>query len=97
MNNDELIRAITENTQRAKANSHRIDELSKCVVALNKMATALEVLATKQNAMAETVHAINDKVTAIETRPSRRINAVLGYIIAAVASAAAGAVFGQWI
>ena len=97
MYNDEIVRAIAENTQRAKANSHRIDELAGSVAALNKMATALEVMATKQNAMAETVHAINDKVTAIETRPTRRINTVIGYIIAAIASAAAGAFFGEWL
>lgn len=96
MDSDEMIRAITENTQRAKVNSHRIDELASSVEALNKMATALEVLATKQNAMAETVHAINDKVTAIETRPTRRINTILGYIIAALASAGAGAFFSEW-
>ena len=97
MNNDEMIKAITENTQRAKINSHRIDELANSVIALNKMATALEVLATKQNAMAETVHAINDKVTAIETRPTKRINTILGYIIAALASAGAGAFFSEWL
>lgn len=97
VSNDEIIRAITENTQRSKTNSHRIDELSSNVDALNKMATALEVLATKQNAMAETVHAINDKVSLIENRPVRRINTVIGYILAAVASAGVGVFFGDWL
>ena len=57
MDNDEMIKAITENSQRSKSNSHRIDELTESVEALNKMATALEVLATKQNVMAEVVKA----------------------------------------
>ena len=94
MENDEMIRAITENTQRSKSNSHRITELSESVVALNKMATALEVLATKQNVMADTVHAINEKVTALEERPAKRIYAVIGYLVASIISAAVGAWFG---
>ena len=94
MDNDEMIRAITENAQRSKSNSHRINELSANVVALNKMATALEVLVTKQNAMAETVHVINEKVTALETRPVKRISAIVGYVVAAIVSAAMGAWLG---
>lgn len=96
MDNNEMIRAITENTQRSKSNSHRINELTANVVALNKMATALEVLATKQNAMADTVHAINEKVTALESRPIKRIYSVIGYVVAALISAAAGAFFGYF-
>ncbi len=94
MSNEEMIREITENTQRSKSNCHRIDELSESVVALNKMATALEVLATKQNTMAETVHAINEKVSLMESRPMKRITTFAGYFAAAIASALAGAWFG---
>ena len=47
MTREEMIQAVTENTQRSKSNSHRIDELAGSVEALNKMALALEVLATK--------------------------------------------------
>ena len=94
MDNDEMIRAITENSQRSKSNSHRIDELSESVEALNKMATALEVLATKQNVMAEAVHNINEKVSALEVRPINRIYSIIGYVIAALISAAVGAWFG---
>ena len=94
MDNDEMIKAITENSQRSKSNSHRIDELAESVEALNKMATALEVLATKQNVMAEAVHNINEKVTALEVRPINRIYSVIGYVIAALISAAVGAWFG---
>jgi hypothetical protein len=89
-----MIQAVTENTQRSKSNSHRIDELAGSVEALNKMALALEVLATKQNVMADTVHAINEKVTALEERPVKRIYAVIGYFVASVISAAVGAWFG---
>ena len=94
MDNDEMIKAITENSQRSKSNSHRIDELTESVEALNKMATALEVWATKQNVMAEVVHNINEKVTTLEIRPMNRIYSIIGYVIAALISAVVGAWFG---
>lgn len=94
MSNEDMIKALTETGERAKANSRRIDELAISVTALNKMATALEVLATKQNAMAETVHLIDSKVTSLEAKPMKRLGTVVGYIAAAICSASAGAFLG---
>ena len=93
MNNEDMIKAIAENTQRCKSNSHRIDELEKNGELLHKMVTALEVLATQQKGVAEQVDKIDAKVTRLEESPLKRIYAVLGYIVAALCSAAAGAIF----
>lgn len=95
MTNDEIVKAIAENTQRSKSNSHRIDELAESCDALNKMATALEVLATKQHGMAEQIDKIDAKVSVIESSPMRRLGKVLGYALAALFSAAAGVFFGS--
>ena len=99
MTNDDMIQSIAENTQRSKSNSHRIDDLEKNAELLNKMVTALEVLATQQRAVADHVEKIDSKVTRLEETPLKKIYAILGYIIAALCSAAAGAVFagGSWI
>ena len=94
MTQEDMIKAMAEVTERAKTNTHRINELAENMEALNKMATALEVLATKQNAMAETVHMIDGKVSAIELRPVKRFGTVLGYLLAAVCTAAAGVAAG---
>ena len=93
MTNDEIIKAIAENTQRSKSNSHRIDDLEKNGELLHKMVTALEVLATQQKNVAEQVEKIDSKVTRLEESPMRRIYTIIGYIVAALCSAAAGAVF----
>lgn len=93
MTHEEIVQILSETVQRAKSNSHRIDELSSSVVALNKMATALEVLATKQNAMSDMIDRIDKKVSFLEKAPAKRIYAALGYIVAALCSAAAGALF----
>ena len=97
MTHEEIVRVLSETLQRAKSNSHRIDELSESVVALNKMATALEVLATKQNSMSDMINRIDSKVTALEKSPAKRLYTVLGYVFAALCSAAAGALFGTII
>ena len=93
MTGDDMIKTIAENTQRSKSNSHRIDELEKNGELLHKMVTALEVLATQQKNVAEQVDKIDAKVTRIEELPFKRIYTVIGYIIAALCSAAAGAIF----
>ena len=93
LTNDDMIKAIAENTQRCKSNSHRIDELEKNGELLHKMVTALEVLATQQKNVAEQVDKIDAKVTRIEESPLKRLYTVIGYIVAALCSAAAGAIF----
>lgn len=93
MTNDDMIRAIAENSQRSKSNSHRIDDLEKNAELLNKMVTALEVLATQQKAVADHVEKIDSKVTRLEESPIKRISALIGYVVAALCSAAAGAMF----
>ena len=93
MNNDEMIRMIAENTQRSKSNSHRIEDLEKNGELLHKMVTALEVLATQQRGVAEQVDKIDAKVPRLEQTPLKRIYAIIGYILAALCSAAAGALF----
>ena len=94
MTQEEIVRVLTETVQRSKSNSHRIDELSDSVTALNKMATALEVLATKQNSMSDIIEKIDKKVTSLEHLPIKRIYTLLGYIAAALCSAAVGTLFG---
>ena len=94
MTREEMIQAITENTQRSKSNCHRIDELAGSVEALNKMALALEVLATKQSAMSDIVDKIDNKVSAIERSPVKTMKALVGYVVAALCSVGAGAFLG---
>ena len=93
MNNDDMIKAITETAQRSKSNSHRIEELEKNGELLHKMVTALEVLATQQKNVAEQVDKIDGKVTRLEQSPLKRFYAVIGYILAARCSAVVGALF----
>ena len=97
MTNEEIIKMLAETTQRSKSNSHRIDELSQGNEALHKMAAALEVLATNQHNMAEQIDKIDSKVTILEASPMKKIYTLIGYAMAAICSAAAGAFFGFYV
>jgi len=98
LTNDEIVRAIAENEQRSKSNSHRISNLEDTAKLLNKMVTALEVLAAQQKTVAEHVEKIDGKVTRLEQSPMKKISTIIGYVLAAVCSAGAGVIlsyFGQ--
>jgi hypothetical protein len=96
MTNDDIIKALTENSQRSKSNSHRIDELEKNTDILNKMVSSLKILASNQHNMSVQIEKIDGKVTKLEQAPTKRWQAILGYILASVCSALAGALLGYF-
>lgn len=94
MTNEEIIKSLAENTQRSKSNTRRIDELERNTEILNKMVSSLKVLANNQHNMSLQIEKIDSKVTRLEEAPSKRWQAIVGYIIASVCSAGAGVLFG---
>lgn len=96
MTNDDIIKALTENSQRSKSNSHRIDELEKNTDILNKMVSSLKILASNQHNMSVQIEKIDGKLTKLEQAPTKRWQAILGYILASVCSALAGALLGYF-
>ena len=94
LDHEDLVKAVAENEQRSKSNSHRITALEQNTKLLNKMVTALEVLATQQKNVADQVEKIDCKVTKLEQSPMKKISAIIGYILAALCSAGAGMLLG---
>lgn len=87
MTDEEIIVKLTEEEQRGKSNTHRIDKLEKNQEVLHRLVTAVEVLVTKQTAMAEKVDKIDDKVSDLEAVPSDRWKNLIGYVVSAAVSA----------
>lgn len=91
---EELAVSLERVDQRAKSNTHRIEDLEKDHEALNRLATAVEVMATKQDNMGASVDKLTDKVSALEAEPGKRwkfvvekaiyivVAAILGYVLA---------------
>ena len=94
MTNDDIIKTLTENTQRSKSNSKRIDDLERNAEILNKMVSSLKVLASNQHNMSVQIDKIDSKVSRLEEAPLKRWQAIMGYVLASLCSAGAGVIIG---
>ena len=78
---------LAEVEQRAKSNAHRLEKLEASTEAISRLATSMEVMASKQEQVAETVDKLDGKVTALEEKPTKRIDGLVDKIIWAVCAA----------
>lgn len=81
---------LTEVEARAKSNTKRIDKLEEQTEAINRLATSMAVMAEKQDETTIIVTALDGKVTALEEKPAKRWEAIVGQIIWAVVAAVLG-------
>jgi len=63
---------LAETEQRAKSNTHRIDQLEKGQEDLNRLTTAVEVMVQEQRHIRENVTDLGRKLDVMEHRPIRR-------------------------
>ena len=95
MDQDEIIRVLTEVDQRSKSNGHRLDRLEKQTEAINRMAVSMERMAAKQDTMNENMTTLTGKVEALEAEPGKKWKAVTEKILCAVAAAVVGFLLAQ--
>lgn len=102
MTDEEAAIKLTDLDNRAKSNTHRLDKLEKSNEAINRLATAVEVMAKEQShqtqAMADIktdVSKLDTKVEALEQKPAKRWEALVGAIIAALVALAVGYFLGS--
>lgn len=94
MSDEEIVKMLTEVSQRAKSNSKRIDDLERNTEVLIKMASSLRVLATNQKNLSSQIEKIDGKVSRLEEAPAKRWQSLVGYILASLCSAGIGMIFG---
>ena len=87
MTPEEIARKFAEIEAREKSNTKRLDKLETDHEVLARLATSIEVMATKQDTMADKLDTVNEKVDVLEHMPGKRWNALVGYLLAAIASA----------
>ena len=87
---EELNERILKLEERAKSNTHRIDDLEADNKALHQLATSVEVLATKQETIEANVTEIKDDVKSLKALPGRRWEAILKAALAAVIAGLVG-------
>ena len=81
---EELNERILKLEERAKSNTHRIDDLEADNKALHELAASVSVLATKQEAVEENVQEIRRDVKELKMLPASRWEAVLKAALTAV-------------
>ena len=87
---EELNERILKLEERAKSNTHRIDDLEADNKALHELAASVSVLATKQEAVEENVQEIRRDVKELKALPAGRWEAVLKAALTAVIAGLVG-------
>lgn len=89
--------------QRAKSNTHQIDDLKEQVTglgdrieAVNRLATAVEVMATKQDNLGASVKRLEGKVDSLESKPGKRWEAMVEKVLWAVVAAVLAFLLGKF-
>lgn len=80
-------RRLTQNEDRAKSNTRRIEKLEELTEAINDLATSVKVMAEKQDRVADSVDKLDGKVSELESKPAKRWEDVINKIILVVATA----------
>lgn len=92
MNEVDIEHRLTQNEQRAKSNTHRIDKLEPIVDEIHTMSETMVRLVGEVQHTNENVSEIKEKVEVLESKPSARMEQIKTAIIAAIASAIIGGV-----
>lgn len=83
----ETVKQIAEIEQRSKSNTRRIEVLEQGQVQLNELVTSVAVIAEKQNEMSGKISNIQDEVKQLVSKPAKRWETLIGYVIGAVVTA----------
>lgn len=81
MENDEMIKTLTEVDARSKSNSHRLDSVEKRQGELDKIVAAVAVIGTKQDNIESDVKEIKTDVKGIMEKPGRRWESVVDKVV----------------
>lgn len=92
MNEVDIEHRLTQNEQRSKSNTHRIDKLEPIVNEIHTMSETMVRLVGEVQHTNENVSEIKEKVEVLESKPSARMEQIKTAIIAAIASAIIGGV-----
>ncbi len=102
MNGEELSSRLVEVEQRAKSNTHRLNDLEGQVDTLNRLTTAVEVMATEQKHQGATmteiktdVTALGQKVDTMEKKPGKRWEGIVDKAVWAVLAAVIAFLLGR--
>ena len=92
---EKYIEKIIQNEQRSKSNTKRIDELEIEIKENRALTVAVQEIATEMKHLREDQLQMNERLKVIEEKPIKRIENVIGTIIAYIATAVLGFLFAK--
>lgn len=87
MENDEMVKTLTEVDERSKSNTHRLDAVEKRQGELDRLVSTVAVIATKQQTIEDDVKEIKTDVKVLSERPVKRWDGAVDKIIMTVLGA----------
>ena len=90
MNTDELAVKLAEVDQRARANTHMIEELKESTKVLTSLTISVERMASEQKHLVTSVDSLRSDLSDIKSRPGKWWEALIKALIAALVGAVIG-------
>lgn len=88
-------RRLTEVEERAKSNTHRLDEMEKRQDNLDELVSTVKVLAFREEKVEKDVSEIKSDVKILTNKPAKRWESLVEKIILTVAAAVVGFILAQ--
>lgn len=81
MDNDEIIKKITENESRSKSNRHRIDDLERRQNDLDEMTVNIKTMVSEMGHIKDDVKETKDDIKELKAKPAKRWEAVVDKVL----------------
>lgn len=78
------IERLKEVEDRSKSNTHRLDTLEPKVEDIHNLTISVREIATETRLMRQDMNKIDKRVIAIEEKPKKRLDQIIGYILSGV-------------
>lgn len=88
MENDEMVKTLTEVDARSKSNAHRLDAVEKKQGELDRLVSTVASIATRQETIEDDVKEIKTDVKCLNEKPARRWESVVDKVIMTILGAA---------
>ena len=95
MEDTELVRQLTEVQQSTKSAHHRIDTLEENQREIRDLTVTVGKLAVTVEGMQKNQDALINRICAVEARPGKRWEQLVGYLMAALATGIIGYLLGN--
>ena len=91
MNNEEIVKKITEHDEKIKVANHRIDDLEEQQKQIQDLTLSVQELAMSVKSMVEVQKTHSEKINELESKPAQNWNTMQRTVLTAIVSAIAGA------